>query len=409
MPLPPLRNIDAVPVEHEGQTLVCMLDPEGYAGEQIALSGPAFFIATLLDGANDVADIQYSFLNQFGQVPTVEQISDIVNALDGAGFLITPRFQAMRARVDTDFRNASTRPAHMAGGSYPLEPEELRAFLDEQFVRHGGPGELPPRNGGAAEGDAVRCLVTPHIDYQRGGHSYAHGYLRLAKGPPPDLVLVFGVAHNGPPVPFVLTRKDFETPLGTVQTDREFVEALETGCSWDPYEYETLHRTEHSIELQVVLLAHLFGSAARIVPILCGPFRDFGDEGDTIVPQADAFLDRCRELIGSSDRRICVIAGADLAHVGQRFGDPFEIDDEIVKGVESRDREDLAYAASLDPQGFYRSVMKDGNERRVCGINCIYAALRSVEGLAKPGQLLQYGYAPDPAGGIVSFADVVFH
>ncbi|MDX9973619.1 MAG: AmmeMemoRadiSam system protein B [FCB group bacterium] len=407
MPLPPLRNIDAVPVEHEGQTLVCLLDPEGYAGEQLALSPPAFYIASLLDGANDVSDIQYAFLNQFGQVPAAEQIRDIVDALDGAGFLITPRFQAMRARVESDFRNATVRPAHMAGGTYPLDPEELRAFLDEQFTREGGPGERPPSNGSAHE-VAVRCLVSPHIDYQRGGHSYAHGYLRLARGPTPEVILVFGVAHNGPPVPFVLTRKDFETPLGTVHTDLAFVEALESACAWDPYQYEILHRTEHSIELQVVMLAHLFGSAVKIVPILCGPFRGYSERENGVAPQVDAFLDRCRDLIAGSDRRVSVIAGADLAHVGQRFGDDFEIDDRVIQRVEARDREDLAYAASLDPQGFYRSVMKDDNERRVCGINCIYAALRSVEGIANPGQVLHYGHGADPAGGIVTFADVVF-
>jgi AmmeMemoRadiSam system protein B len=407
MPLPPLRYIDAVPVEHEGQTLVCIYDPEGYAGDQLALSPSAFFIASLLDGKNEVSDIQYSFLNQFGEVPTAEQILDLVGALDKAGFLVSPRFKAMRDRVDGEFTRAAVRPAHMAGGTYPADPDELRAFLDEQFLREGGPGKLPHRNG-SATGEAVCCLVSPHIDYNRGGHSYAHSYLRLAQGPAPEVVFVFGVAHNAPPVPFVLTRKHFDTPLGVVETDVDIVRELESACDWDPYAYETVHRTEHSIELQVVMLAHLFGSDVKIVPILCGPLCGYDGNADENLARSEVFLSRCREIAASRGSKVAVIAGADLAHVGQRFGDDFDIDDDIVRGVELRDREDLAYAAAVDPQGFYRSVMKDGNERRVCGINCIYAALRTVEGRARAGELIQYGYAPDPAGGIVSFAGLVY-
>ena len=50
--------------------------------------------------------------------------------------------------------------------------------------------------------------------------------------------------------------------------------------------------------------------------------------------------------------------------------------------------------------------MKDLNQRKVCGLGCIYAALRSVEGTVSAAELLDYDYAPDPAGGIVSFASV---
>ena len=75
----------------------------------------------------------------------------------------------------------------------------------------------------------------------------------------------------------------------------------------------------------------------------------------------------------ASDGGMCVVAGVDLAHVGRRFGDAFEIDDEIVHAVKARDDEDLACALNLDADGWYASVMKDGNQRRVCGLNAIYA------------------------------------
>jgi hypothetical protein len=103
---------------------------------------------------------------------------------------------------------------------------------------------------------------------------------------------------------------------------------------------------------------------------------------------------------------MCVIAGADLAHVGRRFGDAFDIDDTVVQAVHRRDHEDLLEVVANNPAGFYQSVMKDRNQRRVCGLNCIYAALHTVHGMVRSGELLHYDYAHDPAGGIVSFANV---
>jgi hypothetical protein len=55
---------------------------------------------------------------------------------------------------------------------------------------------------------------------------------------------------------------------------------------------------------------------------------------------------------------------------------------------------------------FYSSVMKDANQRKVCGLNCIYSALKSLQGNATHAEPIHYDYAHDPAGGIVSFASV---
>jgi len=50
--------------------------------------------------------------------------------------------------------------------------------------------------------------------------------------------------------------------------------------------------------------------------------------------------------------------------------------------------------------------------RRVCGLSSLYTGLRLIKELggasASPGRLLAYGQAPDPAGGLVSFASALF-
>jgi hypothetical protein len=408
MALPALRLLDAFPIDHEGQRLICLRDPEGFVEDQVLLTLPAYFIAYHLNGERDVLDIQYAFAQQFsGQIVRSEDIHTVVNYLDTYGLLYTERFTAIRQQVRTTFAEASTRPAYLAGKSYPQQSGALRTFLDASFGHEKGPGVPPPTVAG--EGLPARCLIVPHIDFHRGGHSYAHGYLRLFNQGKPDTVFIFGVAHATPPVPFILTRKHFETPFGVLETDQDMVRRLEAVCSWDPYADEIVHRTEHSIEFQAVMLAYLYGPTVRIVPILCGLFGPELTPGEPVIPApVTTFLETCQSLVNAASPHLSVIAGADLAHVGRRFGDAFDIDDTVVQGVARRDQEDLRQVMAGDADGFYRSVMQDRNARRVCGLNCIYAALRAVQDGTQSGELIHYDYAPDPSGGIVSFANIVF-
>jgi AmmeMemoRadiSam system protein B len=408
MALPTLRPIDAFPVEQQGQQYICLRDPDGVVEHQILLTPPAFFIACQLDGRQDIADIQYAFAQRFhGHLLPTEDIQRVVAYLDESGFLQTPRFAAMQQRLVDAFTRSPVRPAYLAGKSYPEQPGQLRTFLDHFFVRDGGPGAWHETAGHTLP--SARCLIAPHIDFHRGGHAYAHGYWHWYQHGQPTTVFIFGVAHASPPVPFLLTRKHFATPFGVLETDQEIVQRLEAVCTWDPYAYEMVHRTEHSIEFQAVMLSYLYGPTVRIVPILCASFgAPFELSPLTPLPEVETFLEVCRDLVDAAPGRVSVIAGADLAHVGQRFGDAFTIDDHIVQQVDSRDREDLHYALAGDATGFYQSVLRDRNARRVCGLNCIYAGLKAVDGAGGRGVMLHYDYAHDPAGGIVSFTNVLF-
>ena len=41
MPLPAIRAVDLFPIEHEGQTLFCLNDPEGIVEEQLVMAPAA--------------------------------------------------------------------------------------------------------------------------------------------------------------------------------------------------------------------------------------------------------------------------------------------------------------------------------------------------------------------------------
>lgn len=398
--LPPLRNIDAIPAEHGGQSVIVLHDPEAYAEEQVALSGAAFFIAAHLDGKNAILDIQSRFARQFGNgVVTEEQILEVVHFLDEQGFLFSKQFELRRQRIDNAFLSASSRPAALAGKSYPDDPADLKAYIDGFLAPPGN--ALPSRE---STGHALPGLIVPHIDFERGGPCYGAGYRALAAHGVPRTVVVFGVAHAAAPVPFILTRKAFETPLGVLETDTRILDPLAEACVWDPFAFESVHRTEHSIEFQAVMLARLYGTQVRIVPILCSQIAADAHEMDP--GQAEPvrrFLGALRAQIDRMGRAVTVIAGADLAHVGKRFGDPYDISEAIVDSVRARDEEDLAFVSVPDAAAFHRSVLKDQNARRVCGLGSIYATLRTLDGRITSGERLAYDYANDPAGGIVSF------
>lgn len=404
-PLPALRNVDIFPLNHEGKDLICLHDSEGYVEAQLLMSPSAFFIGAQLDGRNTIAEVQEAFAAQFsGHRPTEDEIMTVVKMLSDNGFLIDATFSALALQVQEDFAASDHRAAWLADKSYPADPEELRTMIDGFFTGKDGPGALPV--AGDPTADPLACLVVPHIDFHRGAPSYAHGYRALMAHGKPDTVFVFGVAHQGAPMPFVLTRKDFATPFGTVETDRAIVDRLAGACDWDPFEYEIVHRTEHSIEFQAVMLAYLYGPDVKIVPILAACFSENPQlERPETEASVDRFLTTCAEIAAAPERRVSVIAGADLAHVGKRFGDDFDIDDAITSAVSERDLQDLAHVVTPDAEDFYASVMRDRNARRVCGIGCIYAALRTANQVTE-GDILHYGYAPDPAGGIVSYASV---
>ena len=83
-----------------------------------------------------------------------------------------------------------------------------------------------------------------------------------------------------------------------------------------------------------------------------------------------------------------------------------EINQELIQWMMAGDTRGLQTIAEGNAESFWNSVMSDGNKRHVCGLSATYAALRLLEG--SDGRVHKYGFAPDPAGGIVSFASMSF-
>jgi len=404
--LPRLRAVEAFPVEHEGRSCIALRDPAGYTDAIVLLHGPLLEIVSLFDGSHTVADIQAAVMRRHGQLVERRQIEEIADALDQQGFMDSPGFADRRAVVDTTFLASPIRPASHAGGAYAGEPGELRVMLDGFFTPPDGPGPIENERTAKPE---VRGVIAPHIDFHRGGPASACAYRELAERSGADVFVIFGTCHAGMAHPFALTRKDYASPLGDVPVDRDFVDALAKRARQDCFGSELAHRVEHSIELQAVFLRYLFadGRDIRIVPVLASFAHEAMHQGQR--PDDDArvprFLEALAETIAASGQRVALIAGADLAHVGPRFGDAEPVGAPELERIEREDGAMLESVAAGDPQAFFESVAGDGDRRRICGYSPIYALLRSLGGAS--GSVKRYGQWPDP-NGVVSFASVVF-
>jgi len=206
-----------------------------------------------------------------------------------------------------------------------------------------------------------------------------------------------------------MTRKDYDTPLGPAPVARDFVEALASRAGQDCFGSELAHRAEHSIEFQAVFLRYLYAGRrdVEIVPVLTSfaheaLARGRGPEDDPRVPR---FLEALDATIAASGRRVALVAGADLAHVGPRFGDPEPVSADDLERIGREDREMLAAVEAADAGAFFESVARDDDRRRICGLSPIYALLRALGG--GRGALRRYAQWPDPQG-VVTFASVIF-
>jgi AmmeMemoRadiSam system protein B len=209
----------------------------------------------------------------------------------------------------------------------------------------------------------------------------------------------------------VLTAKDFQTPLGAVSTDQEFLEALGARCPTDFYEDEFCHRGEHSIEFQVLFLQYLYngGGRLRIVPVLCSLPPELFQRGMIAEhPEIREFIDGIRDTLQERKSEVCCIAAVDLSHIGQRFGQNVAMQPPLLKQIENEDRSMIETILTGEAEVFFRGIQEERDRRNVCGVPAIYTLLRIIE--ADNGRLLRYEQAVDRATqSVVSFMAGAFY
>ena len=408
MDYPKLRSINIFPAQSSGQAMLCLQDPQNISEKALFLSPPLYFIVSLFDGQHSILDIQAEYMRKFREFLYTEKLEEIITQLDEALFLEGERFQEALRQKEESFKKVPFREAMFAGKSYEGDPERLKVQLEGYFSGLNGPGSLGEKKGT----NGLKGVVAPHIDFQRGGFCYAFAHREIWEKNSSHCFVIFGTAHTPMENPFCLTRKDFITPLGTLNVDKELVDAIQSRCPNDLFKDERVHRSEHSIEFQCVFLRYLYPEPIplKIVPVLSGSFHEAIEQRISPIELEPIrqFIEALKEAVSSLGREVCYIASADLSHMGLQFGDREGISEYGLRVLSQEDQEMLGYAEKMDGEGFFSLISREKDRRRICGFPAIYLMLKTLE--TKEAKLLKYGQAFTPeTQSVVTFASLAFY
>ena len=384
---PKLRALDIRPHTQAGQTYLLLRDPQQITEHALLIPQGLAPLLALCDGTRTVEAISAAVRLRLGTALPTERIEEFIAALDQAYMLDNARFAAAQAQVLAAYRNAPARSPTLAGRSYPSHKTALWQQLQDYLESADGIEPI------TIDWTRPFGLLSPHIDYGRGGKVYAQVWKRAAQAMrEAELVILLGTDHYGADL-FTLTRQNYATPYGTLPTDRTIVDALATVIGEEAaFGGELRHRGEHSLELVAVWLHHMrAGEPCNLVPILCGGFHHFLYNGahpndDRTIAGVIAVLQQV-----TRGRRAVVIASGDLAHVGPAFGGA-PLNAATRAQLHLADQALLNHMRAGDVDGFFGEIrrIRDGNN--VCGVSPIYLTMRTLAAIT--GEPVGYAVCP---------------
>jgi AmmeMemoRadiSam system protein B len=400
---PKLRPVDLRPIVYQGQQLLLLRDPLQLSDKTLLVPQVLGPVLALCDGTReDAAALGAALAIRYGLPVDAGSIKQLLEALDDALLLDNERHKEARQAALEEFRDAPFRTPALAGSAYPEEPDQLRRLL-ASYDR--GSTQISGANGAGGLG-----LVSPHIDYGRGGQVYAQVWKQAEESVrDAELVIIFGTDHFGGDASITLTRQHYATPFGVLPTAGDIVDELAQSVGeQSAFEGELRHRGEHSVELAAVWLHHTRHELeCEVVPILCGSFARF--TGGLADAAEDERINRVVAILRErmQGRRTAVVAAADLAHVGPAFGGaPIDLAGRCE--LETSDTELIDRMCAGDAEGFLAAIKRVEDRNNVCGVSPIYLALRTLGGA--PGRFVAYDRCPADEHGtsLVSICGVVF-
>jgi len=382
---PKLRNVSVQRIVYEGEPVFLIQD--GLKLTQAAILLPQILgpLALLCDGKHTLPEIKATLEVQYGLPLPQNRIESLLEQFDKALLLENENYFRVRQKAIDDYRAAPFRPSALAGPSYPADPDELRGLLQ---------GYLDQVNGVSSVSENSRGIISPHIDYQRGGSTYAQVWASSAEAVrQAELVIIFGTDHNGGLGTITLTPQNYASPLGMMPTDKELVDRLaEVLRPEQAFADELHHRGEHSIELALVWLQYLRdGEPCSMLPVLCGSFQHFmtGQANMEDEVKYKAFIEVLREEM--TKRRTVVVAAGDLAHLGPAFDGP-PIDSVAYAQMKVDDTILIDTLNQGDAHTFFKLMQGGQYQRNVCGLSPFYFTL-DVLGESQ-GQTIAYDRCP---------------
>jgi len=259
----------------------------------------------------------------------------------------------------------------VAGAFYEGDALLLKGQIDWCYTHPHGPGRVSCTKVGKR---SLVGLVSPHAGYMYSGPVAAHGFAYMARDGKPASVIILGPNHTGIGSGVSITTSGkWLTPLGDVEVDGLLANAIKKTC--DLIDVDAVaHAREHSIEVQLPFLQHLFNGQFGIVPI-CMMMQDerTSEEVGRAIAEAAAKKD------------VVIIASTDFTHY------------EPQRSAVAKDRKAIDKILALDWRGLLRVIHDE--DISMCGYGPVTAMLCAAKALgARKAMLLKYATSGDTAG-----------
>jgi len=260
-----------------------------------------------------------------------------------------------------------TRKPIVAGQFYPAQHDSCVAEINE-YLQQKMPVESLP--------ETIVAGIVPHAGWAFSGPLAALVFRAVKqRHEKVHTFVILGAAHGYfGQSPAVYDRGSWTTPLGDVAIDEELADAvLNSGSAISDSD---AHKHEHSIEVQVPFIQHLFGEA-KILPILTPPME-----------QAVALGTSVGDIIGADEnKKIVCIGSTDLTHYGPRYGfTPMGTGAEALKWADRvNDQKFIDLALKLESQSLLTSAAENCN---ACGAGAVAATVAAAKKLGKTKGLL---------------------
>ncbi|MEO1008097.1 MAG: AmmeMemoRadiSam system protein B [Planctomycetota bacterium] len=413
---PKLRQIKGFPAEIKGQPALGVADARQISRKVVFTSPAAQHVLPLMDGTRTIDEI----VAQVGQGLERRSVELLVAQLDNAALLHGPTFDT----VWTDFTRAFDSsevlpPSNTADYAEALARKSLGEDATDEQIAEGAADALRAHFDqviDAALKDAENPsldalppgLAVPAIDYTRGANVYAAAYGRLRVVDRPDRVLILGPNHYGRSSGVCGCDKGYQSPLGQCPADRELADRLRASLGEGLFEHRFDHEREHSIELQIPWIQHVFGPDEQgayprvFAALVHDAAANNGESYDGNGVGIPAFVEAVRAALAELGGRTLVVASSDLSHVGKMFGDQVQLMDQsqesqqFLQRVVQHDREMLQLLEQGKPEEMVAAMAWQQNPTRWSSTGPLVAAM----GIAAPCGLdvLHYQGAVDPKG-----------
>jgi AmmeMemoRadiSam system protein B/AmmeMemoRadiSam system protein A len=269
----------------------------------------------------------------------------------------------------------------LAGRWYPADGQALSRQIEEFFQK----ADVESRAD-------VIALILPHAGYQFSGQTAVCGIKAADKEY--KRIVIIGPSHYVPMEEMLSVPRvtHYETPLGEIPLDVEFIEKLLKHPIFQ--NSPQTHEYEHSVQIELPLLQYR-QKDFKLVPIVAGACSL------EIIEKAGAIL---RGLV---DDETLVIASSDFVHYGRNYGYvPFT--ENVPEQIKKLDMGAYEHIAKLDSKGFLEYKQRTG--ATICGYVPI-AILLSMLNKSAEAELIKYTTSGELMGDFsnsVSYLSTVF-